>query len=152
MTITVRDGRLDEREALEALQGRSSRVWADHRADLDAHPDAIVVEEAWFGSEAAQVRVAEVDGAVGGFSVVLPAEEAGVAELDGLFVEPELLGAWIGRLLVEDAADRARAAGKAAIAVIANENALGFYEKAGFTVVGGAQSRFGPAARMRRRL
>jgi GNAT superfamily N-acetyltransferase len=81
---------------------------------------------------------------------VVPGER-GVFELDGLFVEPAAMGAGIGRALIEDACGRARARGGLAIEVIAGP-ASAFYEKVGFTMTGAAQTRFGPAVRMRRGL
>jgi ribosomal protein S18 acetylase RimI-like enzyme len=55
----------------------------------------------------------------------------------------------VGRLLVEDAFARAARDGAAGLEVIAGP-AQRFYEKLGFTVIGGAETRFGPAVRMRR--
>ena len=52
-------------------------------------------------------------------------------ELDDLFVEPDSMGLGIGRLLVDDVASRAADAGADHVAVIANPNALGFYERSG---------------------
>jgi GNAT superfamily N-acetyltransferase len=83
-----------------------------------------------------------------GFSVVIP-RGAAIHELDGLFVEPRHMHHGVGRLLVEDAVARAARDGAAGLEVIAGP-AQGFYEKLGFTVIGGAETRFGPAVRMRR--
>jgi ribosomal protein S18 acetylase RimI-like enzyme len=55
----------------------------------------------------------------------------------------------VGRALVEDAATRAARAGGACLEVTAGP-AQGFYERVGFTVIGSAETRFGPAVRMRR--
>jgi ribosomal protein S18 acetylase RimI-like enzyme len=85
-----------------------------------------------------------------GFSVVLASDD-GAWELDGLFVEPGVQRRGVGRLLVNDAMGAARAAGVARIDVVAGP-ARGFYEKLGFTVVGDAPTRFGPAHRMSRAL
>jgi ribosomal protein S18 acetylase RimI-like enzyme len=82
-----------------------------------------------------------------GFSVVLAAEN-GRCELDDLFVEPDSMGLGVGRLLVDDAAGRAAAAGAGRLDVIANPNALGFYERVGFRVTGDMSTRFGPGIRM----
>jgi GNAT superfamily N-acetyltransferase len=97
------------------------------------------------------VRVAVGDdGTPIGFSVVIPTDEH-VRELDGLFVEPDHMRAGVGRALVEDAAARAAAASAACLEVTAGP-AQGFYEKVGFQLIGTAETRFGPAVRMRRRL
>jgi GNAT superfamily N-acetyltransferase len=54
----------------------------------------------------------------------------------------------IGRLLVADLASRAAAAGARYVDVIANPNALGFYERVGFRASGDASTRFGRGVRM----
>lgn len=85
-----------------------------------------------------------------GFSVVIPTDES-VHELDGLFVEPEHMYHGIGRALVEDAVTRAADRGARCLEVTAGP-ASGFYEKLGFAITDEAQTRFGPAVRMRRDL
>ena len=82
-----------------------------------------------------------------GFAVLL--ERSGdVCELDGLFVEPERMRGGVGRRLVEDATVLARARGATRIDVVANPQAVAFYEAVGFVAAGEAQTRFGSAPRM----
>lgn len=69
-------------------------------------------------------------------------------ELDGLFVEPERMRGGIGRLLIEDAKQIARERGAKRIDVVANPQAVAFYEAVGFVSVGDAETRFGSAPRM----
>ncbi len=57
----------------------------------------------------------------------------------------------VGRALVEDAAERALAAGAKCLEVTAGP-ASGFYERVAFTTVASAATPFGPAVRMRREL
>jgi len=142
---TIRPARASERRALEALQLRSSLHGPAYRADLAAHPDAIELPAEQIA--AGLVRVAEQDGAIVGFSVLL--ERAGDAcDLDGLFVEPGRMRGGVGRRLVEDAARIARERGAGRIDVVANPQALAFYAAVGFEPAGEAQTRFGPAPRM----
>ena len=144
-STTIRPARLVERDALERLQRRSSVHDPLYRAQLAAHPDAIElpVEQITAGL----VRVAERNGAVVGFAVLL--ERSGEAcDLDGLFVEPDRMRAGVGRALLEDAKRIARDHGAKRIDVVANPQAVAFYEAVGFTLVGEAQTRFGPAPRM----
>jgi GNAT superfamily N-acetyltransferase len=142
----IRDAAPSERGALESLQRRASDVWEEYRADLAAHPDAIALAPELVA--AGRVRVAvSADGRVVGFSVVLPARD-GACELDGLFVEPAAMRRGIGRALVADAADRARAEGARRMSVIANPRAVGFYERVGFVAGEAADTRFGPATWM----
>jgi GNAT superfamily N-acetyltransferase len=142
---TIRPARVAEREALEALQLRSSVRDPMYRAQLAAHPDAIDLPVGQI--TAGHVRVAEQSGVVVGFAVLLE-RSGGACELDGLFVEPERMRGGVGRRLVEDAARLARERGAARIDVVANPQSLAFYEAVGFTFTGEAQTRFGPAPRM----
>jgi N-acetylglutamate synthase-like GNAT family acetyltransferase len=141
----VRSARVSERAALEQLQRRSSVHQPMYRAQLEAHPDAIELPAEQI--EAGLVRVAEQDGAMAGFSVLL--ERSGDAcELDGLFVEPGVMRSGVGRRLVDDAKRIAAQRGAARIDVVANPQAVAFYAAVGFVAAGEAQTRFGPAPRM----
>jgi N-acetylglutamate synthase-like GNAT family acetyltransferase len=143
--MTVRRARISERKALEDLQRRSSVHEPMYREQLLAHPDAIELPEDQI--TAGHVRVAEQDGVIAGFAVLL--ERAGDAcELDGLFVEPQRMRTGIGSLLVQDAKRLARERGAARIDVVANQQALAFYRAVGFETTGAEQTRFGPAPRM----
>ena len=145
----LRDAAADEAEALEGLQRRSSDVWAAYREQLAANPDAIELPQTFIDEGWVRVAVAD-DGRPIGFSVVIPTDDR-VHELDGLFVEPDYLRGGGGRARVQKAAHRARRAG-AARREGTPPPAPGVYEKVGFQVVGAAETRFGPAVRMRRRL
>ena len=147
--IRLRDAAADEAEALEGLQRRSSDVWAAYREQLAANPDAIELPQTFIDAGWVRVAVAD-DGRPIGFSVVIPTDD-GIHELDGLFVEPDYLRGGVGRALVQDAAERAVRAGAELLEVTAGP-AQGFYERVGFQVVGAAETPFGPAVRMRRRL
>ena len=146
----IRDARPDELAALEALQRAASLIWESDREFLLANPDAIAVPPA--AIREGRVRVAvDRDGNLLGFTVVL-APRDGAVELDGLFVDPAAMRRGVGAALVRDACARARAAGAERVDVIANDNALGFYERMGFRSRGWAQTRFRPAPRMSLRL
>jgi GNAT superfamily N-acetyltransferase len=143
----IRDGDLPgEAAGLEALQLRASLVWDEYREQLAAEPGVVALP----ADGRVRVAVGE-DGRRLGFSVVLPRSGAGAWELDGLFVEPDVQGRGVGRLLVNDVVGAARAAGVARIDVVAGP-ARAFYERLGFTVTGDAPTRFGPAHRMSRAL
>jgi GNAT superfamily N-acetyltransferase len=142
---TIRLAEVSEREALEGLQRRSSVHEPMYRAQLAAHPDAIELPAEQIS--AGLVRVAEQNGVIVGFAVLF--ERSGDAcELDGLFVEPDRMRAGIGRQLVEDATRIARERGATRIDVVANPQAVAFYEAVGFKPAGEAQTRFGAAPRM----
>jgi N-acetylglutamate synthase-like GNAT family acetyltransferase len=146
MTVTtIRAARASERAALEELQRRSSMHHPLYRGELEAHPDAIDLPAEQLAAGLA--RVAERDGRVTGFAVLL-ARSGDACELDGLFVEPDRMRSGVGRRLVEDAMQIARERGAKRIDVVANPQAVAFYEAVGFRPAGEAQTRFGPAPRM----
>ena len=136
-----------ERAALEALQWRASLANDGDRDALLANPDAIELPMAQI--EAGQVFVGERAGTVVGFAAVLPRPD-GAVELDGLFVEPALFRGGVGRALVERCVEDARARGASRLHVVGNFHAEGFYAACGFTMLGEAATRFGPALSMER--
>lgn len=144
--LCIRPGRLEERQCLEDLQRRASLVHDDYREALLAHPDAITLPAEQI--ERGEVVVAEIDNRIAGFAVVL--DDHGQAELDGLFVEPDLWRCGVGLALIEAAAAEARRRRLAPLTVIANPTAEEFYVKCGFVMEGMADTRFGPGIRMTR--
>jgi GNAT superfamily N-acetyltransferase len=144
--VVIRGARSQERHALEDLQLRASTHWPTYRVHLAAHPGVVAIPPAQIDD--GLVRVAERGGEVAGFAVLLR-PVAGACELDGLFVEPSHMRGGVGRLLVEDAARIAAAQGAEWIDVTANPDAVGFYERVGFSGDDEVATRFGPARRMR---
>ena len=149
MTEVVRPARLHEREALEELQLLASLMNAGDRKDLLANPDAIDLPPDQIAD--GNVHVCEDDGRIVGFVVVLPRAD-GQAELDGLFVRPEVWGEGYGRVLLEHGAVLAKSWGAERLHVVANPDAMGFYTACGFVADGVAQTRFKPATTMVRGL
>jgi len=135
-----------ERQILEALQLRASMGNEGDREALLLHPDAIdlPIEQIIGGG----VFVLEQDGAVVGFSAILPRED-GDTELDALFVEPGIQRRGIGKRLVEHCAEIARSRGSTTLHVIGNPHAQQFYLACGFSIIGGFDTRFGPGLLMR---
>jgi GNAT superfamily N-acetyltransferase len=145
---SIRDATPDEAQTLEDLQRRSSLVWEEYRAQLNAHPDAISLPVSLIHD--ATVRVACGPERILGFSVTMPSPDRdGPDELDGLFVEPDAMRGGIGRALIADAVAGAERRGVAAIEVTANPRALDFYRKIGFRDPETVPTRFGPGLRMR---
>jgi GNAT superfamily N-acetyltransferase len=143
--LRIRPALVEEWALLEDLQRRASLERSPYRDELIANPDAIALP--FEQIERGEVAVAELDGRIAGFAVVVEAD--GKAELDGLFVEPELWGQGVGSALVADAVHLARRRGLT-LTVVANPEARQFYEKCGFTVEGETGTRFGPALLMSR--
>ena len=149
MSLRLRLALAAEQRTLEDLQRRASLMWEEDRDALLAHPDAIEIplEQITDG----RTIVAEQDGGIAGFAVVLKRAD-GEADLDGLFVEPPLWRKGIGRALVEEAAAMAIADGASGLFVIANSRALDFYRACAFAPIGQVPTRFRPALLMRRAL
>lgn len=143
--LAIRTAEPREHGALLALMRRASLANPADREALLAHPDAIELPPRQIAE--ARVFVAERDGVVLGFAALEPRPDGGV-ELDGLFVEPGHWRGGIGRALVAEAGERARAAGSPALHVVAGA-AQGFYEACGFAVTGACETRFGAAVTMR---
>ena len=147
--LRIRNAWATEAPLLEALQRRSSDVWEEYRQQLAANPDAIELPQTFIDNGWVRVAVDATETPLG-FSAVVPTNHR-VHELDGLFVEPAHMSSGVGRALVEDAAARATDQDADALEVTAGP-AQAFYERVGFNLIGAAQTRFGPAVRMRRNL
>jgi N-acetylglutamate synthase-like GNAT family acetyltransferase len=145
----IRPAVRSERQALEDLQRRASLNNSGDREALLANPDAIdlPVEQI----DAGHVIVVEDADRIQGFAAVLPRDD-GNAELDSLFVEPDRWGRGYGRALVDRCAAMARERGAAALHVVGNPHAEGFYVACGFEQVGTFETRFGTGLLMRRLL
>ena len=147
--LSIRLARPDDQTMLEALQWRASLGNPGDRDALLEHPDAIALPLEQIA--AGGVFVAERDGRVAGFAAVLPRPDGG-AELDALFVEPDLWKHGIGRRLVDHIADVARLSAAGFLHVVGNPHAEGFYLACGFRVTGTVETRFGVGLAMRRPL
>jgi GNAT superfamily N-acetyltransferase len=147
--VRIRPAIPAERKALEALQWRASLGNEGDRDALLRHPDAIDLPAEQIA--AGGVFVLEQDGAIVGFSAILPRAD-GDTELDALFVEPTIQRQGIGRKLIEHCAAVARSAGSRALHVIGNAHAKGFYQSCGFEILGPFETRFGSGLLMRKTL
>ena len=143
--MRIRPARIEEWAFLEDLQRRASLEPGPYYEQLIAHPDAIALPAGQI--ERGEVMVAEIGGRVAGFAAIV--ETDGQAELDGLFVEPELSRQGVGSALVAHAVHEARRRGLS-LTVVASPEARIFYEKCGFTAEGETGTRFGPALIMSR--
>jgi predicted N-acetyltransferase YhbS len=147
--LLIRRAASSEQRALEALQLRAALMNAGDRAALLANPGIVELPIAQIQS--GNVFVAERDGVILGFVVVLPRDD-GEAELDGLFVEPSAWRGGIGRALVEVGCAFAQTLGASLLHVVGNHHAAAFYKSCGFEPVGETQTQFGPAPLLRKRL
>lgn len=147
--VLIRPAVMSERQALESLQRRASLNNPGDRDALLANPDAIELPPSQIA--AGHVFVAERDGAIVGFAAVLRREDSD-ADLDGLFVEPDVWSQGIGRALVEYCVTFARSEGAAVLHVVGNPHAEGFYRACGFESLGTVETRFGAGLSFRRPL
>jgi GNAT superfamily N-acetyltransferase len=99
-TITIRNAILSEKATLEDLQFRASLTNEGDREALIANPDAIDLPIAQTAS--GDVFVLELSGHIAGFAA-LQSRPDGEAELDSLFVEPDIRRRGVGRSLAEPA-------------------------------------------------
>ena len=144
--VTIRNAIIQEKAALEALQLRASLTNEGDREALLSHPDAIDLPMEQIA--AGDVFVLELGDCVAGFAA-LASRLDGNAELDALFVEPEMRRRGFGRLLVEHCAKTAVARSCRALHVIGNPHAEEFYLSCGFVRIGFSETRFGPALLMK---
>jgi GNAT superfamily N-acetyltransferase len=147
--VTIRRAIPAERRTLEALQWRASLGNEGDRDALLRHPDAIDLPQEQIA--AGGVFVLEQDGAIVGFSAIVPRDD-GDTELDALFVEPSIQRRGIGRKLIEHCAEMARSSGSGALHVVGNTHAKQFYLSCGFSIVGSFETRFGLGLLMRKTL
>ena len=147
--MIIRQGRPEERLALIALLRRASLMNDADRDWLLAHPE--VIDLPLVHLKTGRVLVAETTTRRAGLAVVLTLPN-GDAELDGLFVEPDLWRTGVGRMLLAAAEAKAREAGAAEMRVVANPEALGFYTACGFQPIGEVATLFRPALAMRKPL
>lgn len=149
VAVEIRGAQPADVPRLRDVFRRASLSHEDQRAVLLAHPEVLELDAD--AVLAGGTRVAVVRGEVVGFATIEPGGP-GAAELVDLFVDPIHQRGGIGRSLVDDVTRWAAAQGLTRLEVTANDQALDFYEASGFTRVGVATTRFGPAPRMVREL
>jgi GNAT superfamily N-acetyltransferase len=145
LVTTIRTAVPADLPAIREVYRSASLSNAGEREVLLAHPEVLVFDGAAVDEGRVRVAVAG-DGAVVGFASALVTGD--VVELEDLFVDPGWMRQGIATRLVEDAVARVPGAGP--VEVTANEHAMAFYTSVGFVQVGVAQTRFGPARRLRR--
>jgi predicted N-acetyltransferase YhbS len=144
--VTIRGAVPADFDAVREVFRRASLSNVGDRAALLAHPEVLL----WPGDsiDEGRTRVAiDGDGTIVGLATTLQVD--GGLELEDLFVEPRRMRQGVARRLVEDAVGFARTLGVGSVHVTANPHAMAFYTAVGFVPDGTAQTRFGPAPRMR---
>lgn len=139
--LDIRLAHPDDRLNLIELQRRASLVYEDTRQQILDDPDVVDLDEEMLANN--EVFVAERKGTIVGFATLI-AHDGNDAELEGLFVEPEEWRKGIGRALVRHVEREAAAWGASRLHVLANRNALAFYEAIGFVAIGEKKTELGP--------
>lgn len=141
--VEIRLARIEEREALIALQRQASLAGSppEFVAELLARPELIDLDAEWIG--AGQVFVAERGSRIIGFAVIVP-HEGNDAELDGIFVSPDAWRQGVGTLLMRQIEREAAAWGATRLHVAVNPFATAFYTHNGFRPTGTRKVLIGP--------
>jgi N-acetylglutamate synthase-like GNAT family acetyltransferase len=114
----------------KASHGYDAAFMAQCRAELTIAERTLRERDVW---------LAEQDGRIVGFFALEP-PDAGVSEVNPIFVEPHLQQSGVGRALWRKLEERACFAGAKAIGLDSDPHAVGFYEKMGMKVVGSSPS------------
>jgi GNAT superfamily N-acetyltransferase len=138
----IRRAERDDLDAIREVFRSASLANEGDREALLAHPEVLQFPEDAVVD--GRVRVAVDGGAVVGFATITPGADAW--ELDDLFVAPAHMRRGVATALVRHLLAEGDVA---AIEVTANPHAMAFYRSVGFVDDGVAQTRFGPAPRMR---
>lgn len=144
--LRVRRAQIEDHDRLAEIYRRASLSNAGDRADLQAHPKALVLSDEVVKRGRARVATL-VDGQVVGFASTHPTDQ-GVLELDDLFVDPFWQRRGAGRALLCALAREALSDGVTRLEVTANDHAFEFYRAVGFVTDGRIRTQFGAGARM----
>ena len=143
--ITLRPAKPADLPSLRDLTWRITLAEPAYADQARAQPHLIEGPSEAF--EQGGVVVAEQGGRLAGYVAVLRPADA-PAEIEGLFVEPELQRVGIGRRLLLAGLERLRAEGADRVTVVASPAAIAVYEACGFRQLGPTRTLFGPAVLM----
>lgn len=127
MTVSIRPARCGEAELLTELALRSKAYWGYDAEFLASCREELTLEDA--GLEGRRTAVAERAGGVVGFTTLEGEPPQGV--LGMMFVDPDVIGEGVGRLLFTHAVRTAGASGFTRFTIDADPNAEPFYEAMG---------------------
>lgn len=146
--IAIRAARASEAEALSALAFRSKAYWGYPDDFMQACREELTYTPEQLAASPIYFAVAEHRGTIAGF-YALAAMDDDAVELEALFVEPEWIGAGIGRGLLAHARERARQLGRSRMVVQSDPHAEAFYVQAGGVAVGTRESASIPGRRLK---
>jgi GNAT superfamily N-acetyltransferase len=135
--VTIRPARAEEAGALSELAFRAKAHWGYSDDFMDACRDELTYPPELVA--AGGFAVADFDGRIAGF-YALSKVSPSTGEIDAVFVEPERIGAGVGRALLDHALAAGITAALERIIVQADPNAAAFYEHAGAMRIGERES------------
>lgn len=141
MAVQIRPAHVQECSRLTAIAHAAKRHWRYPEEWIALWRDDLTYTPVRFERE--QILVAELDEEVAGFAALRC--DGDDAELEGLWVNPAWMQRGVGRALLAAAIEAAADAGAAIMVIVADPNAVGFYEGAGARHIGWNESR--PAGR-----
>jgi GNAT superfamily N-acetyltransferase len=141
--VAIRTAELADHDEVQDVRRRSSLSNEGDRENILANPDTLDYDPAPLRE--GRARVALRDDRIIGFATTAGDDQL---ELEALFVDPPSMRTGVGRALVEDLVENAKARGITRVNVTANDHALAFYEALGFVNDGLVPTRFGHAPRM----
>lgn len=127
MSLLLRAALPGEAELLSDLCLRSKAVWGYDAAFMAACRAELTITQQDFARS--QIEVAVRDGHI--IAMAQLAQHGRIADIDKLFVDPAVLRSGAGRALFAWCVETARAAGAAALTVVADPDAAGFYRRMG---------------------
>jgi len=132
--MEIRHAHPAEAAILTDIAVAAKRHWRYAEALMQLWYDSLQVTPARIEQQA--IYVATVEEEVIGFYALIPTASPAVYELDDLWIRPDFIGQGVGRQLFAHAVALARAQGGTMLQLIAEPNALGFYQKLGMTKIG----------------
>ncbi len=146
--VRLRLARPDEAKILTKLALRSKRYWGYDEAFLEACRDELRLSTK--DVSRLHVTVAENDdGRVVGFYALGDATH-GDAEVSFFFVDPDVIGTGVGRILFADLVEAARSAGFSRLRIDSDPGAAQFYERMGAVFVGNVPAQSVPGRHLPR--
>jgi GNAT superfamily N-acetyltransferase len=134
--VNIRPALVSECTRLTAIAHAAKRHWDYPEEWIALWKEDLTYTPARFDTE--EILVAEIDSDIAG-TVSLCCQGAD-ADLEALWVDPAWIGRGVGSALLDCALRRARAVGASRMTIVADPNAVGFYERAGARQVGWIES------------
>lgn len=131
MRLTPADATAADVAELTEVAYAAKRLWGYPEEWISLWSDELTIRPAYLCRH--RVRVVR-DDSILGWCALQPGDRT--ASIEACWVRPGYARRGIGRLLVEDALRIAGELGRTAVRVVSDPNAVGFYEKLGFSRIG----------------